>query len=442
MKRIKLDAAASVIQRHIRGFLVRMVLKRHTAAVGIQRHVVGMVTRKKLWKLNNSAVALQRTYRGYLAREAVKDLRIEMTRVVIVIQCHVRSFIAKGRVARLREERLKADIRLHAIIDLQRVWRGKKGRQKALARQAEYNREVEMHAAATKLQSIQRRQRAKKRVKSIRAQKLEGMNKAATFVRKLWLMHTTRSRYLNLKKEFQINIEAIITIQRYVRGFSVRLRMWREAVRAEEELWGVVEIQRMWRGYCGRMSWLASYENMWRREMAAARLQRHARGWVARTRINTTKRKLARAQFERARARFRAAQTIQRVVRGLLSRKVTHAWSTRIISTVVHIQRIARGHLLRKNMWAQVIEQRSVMIQAMIRGFLVRRRLMLVVAKVIMIQKKYRLHRSKPKNFRRKKFVEMQERKKSAKHIQKSYKNHLQKKEIARIQDERRSLLP
>merc|ERR1740122_422449 len=48
VRRQVMDKHASMVQRHIRGFLVRSVLKRHTAAVCIQRHAIGMLTRKKL----------------------------------------------------------------------------------------------------------------------------------------------------------------------------------------------------------------------------------------------------------------------------------------------------------------------------------------------------------------------------------------------------------
>merc|ERR1719155_341368 len=99
------------------------------------------------------------------------------------------------------------------------------------------------------------------------------MHKSATFVRKLWLAHRTRKKYLELKNEFNTHIGSIITMQRYVRGFLVRLRMWREAIRAEEELWAVVEIQRVWRGLVGRVRHEAKYEEMWKKEMAAARMQ-------------------------------------------------------------------------------------------------------------------------------------------------------------------------
>merc|ERR1719375_1886997 len=40
VRRQKLDKAAQMVQRHVRGCLVRLVLKRHTAAVTVQRVVV------------------------------------------------------------------------------------------------------------------------------------------------------------------------------------------------------------------------------------------------------------------------------------------------------------------------------------------------------------------------------------------------------------------
>merc|ERR1719420_312916 len=105
VRRQKLDKAAGVIQRHIRGFLVRLVLKRHTAAVTIQRHVVGLLTRKRMWRLNGAAIAMQRLVRGGLARRAVKDLCRELTRVVIILQRSCRGFIAKRVAAEQRNQR-------------------------------------------------------------------------------------------------------------------------------------------------------------------------------------------------------------------------------------------------------------------------------------------------------------------------------------------------
>merc|ERR1740138_1982196 len=125
------------------------------------------------------------------------------------------------------------------------------------------------------------------------------MNKAATYLRKMWLGARTRKRYRELLNEFRAHEGHIVTIQRYARGFLVRLRMWREAIRAEEELWAALEMQRVWRGYLGRVRWEAAYEGVWRREMAAVVVQRNIRGWVARCRVRRSQRKIARAEFER-----------------------------------------------------------------------------------------------------------------------------------------------
>merc|ERR1719352_2089039 len=100
------------------------------------------------------------------------------------------------------------------------------------------------------------------------------MNAAATFMRKMWLGSKTRKRYRELLNEFRTHESHIVTVQRYSRGFLVRLRMWREAIRAEEELWAALEIQRVWRGYLGRVRWENAYEVVYDREIAAMKIQR------------------------------------------------------------------------------------------------------------------------------------------------------------------------
>lgn len=457
VRRQKLDKAAGVIQRHIRGCLVRLVLKRHTAAVTIQRHVVGMLTRKQLWRLNQAAIEMQRLVRGGQARRAVTDLFRELTRVVIILQRSCRGFIAKRCTAEQRMQRERERIFLQAVVDLQRFYRGWKGRIRADGRREEYQREYQMHRSATLLQSMARRDQATKKVNTIRRDRLEKMNKSATFVRKLWLAHITRKRYLDLKSEFNAHIDSIITMQRYVRGFLVRLRMWREAIKAEEELWSAVEIQRVWRGYLGRIRWETKYEEMFFKEKAAHHIQKLIRGWLSRHRVNKIQRKLARGEFEKARLRFKGAQKIQALVRGVLVRRVIRAWRERIIHCVVNIQRIARGHAIRHKLWNLVRNQRATMIAAMVKGHLVRKRLLKLVAKVIMIQRNYRAIKGRDSKELRKKrqqdlkqqFPRMhlklsagqectrgQVRKVAAKVIQDKYSNHMQRKQITKIRIE------
>jgi hypothetical protein len=291
-----------------------------------------------------------------------------------------------------------------------------------------------MHVSATKLQAMARRDKATKRVNNIRQDRMLLMHKSATFVRKLWLAHSTRKKYLELKNEFYTHIDSIIIMQRYVRGFLVRLRMWREAIRAEEELWAVVEIQRVWRGFIGRIRHEAKYEEMWKKEMAVAKMQTLIRGWLSRVRVNKIQRKVARAEFDKARMRFRAAQRIQALIRGVLVRKVIRVWRERIIHCVVNIQRVARGHSLRRKLWNQVLHQRATMIASMARGYLTRKRLFNLIAKVIMIQKFFRhLKRWETTKMKERRIKLMSMRKAAAKVIQSKYKDHQTDKDIKAI---------
>lgn len=336
-----------------------------------------------------------------------------------------------------REHRERERISFKAITDLQRLFRGWRGRQRFEARRVEYTREFQMNQSATKLQAMARRDQATKRVNTIRQNRMSVMHKSATFVRKLWLAHITRKRYLELKSEFNTHIDSIVTMQRYVRGFLVRLRMWREAMRAEEELWAVVEIQRVWRGCLGRIRHEAKWEEMWRIETAALKLQIWIRSWLARVRVNNMKRKLARQEFDKARLRFRSAQRIQALIRGVLIRKVLRVWRERIIYCVVNIQRVARGHSLRRKLWNQVLAQRATMIASMVRGYLTRKRLFNLIAKVILIQRTFRhLKRWETRKMRDRRMKIMQQRKAAAKVIQSKYKDHQQEKDIKAIKAE------
>jgi len=337
-------------------------------------------------------------------------------------------------IERKKAMKEKERLSIKAICDMQRLFRGFKGRQRAETRRVEYTRDLQMHKSATKLQSMARRDHATKKVNSIREQRVALMHHSATFVRKLWLAHITRKRYIALKQEFNTHIDSIVVMQRYVRGFLVRLRMWREAIRAEEELWAVVEIQRIWKGFVGRLRWEAKFKETWKKEIAAAKMQAAIRGWLARTRVNKMQRKVARSEFDKARVRFRAAQKIQALIRGVLVRKVIRAWRERIISCVVHIQRVARGHALRRKLWDQVLNQRATMISSLVRGFLTRKRLFTAIAKVILIQRFFRhLKRWETKKTKERRIKLAQERKAAAKAIQSKYKDHQQDKAIEAI---------
>jgi tetratricopeptide (TPR) repeat protein len=436
VRRLKFDKAACTIQRHARGLLIRKTMRHHRAAVVIQRRVVGILTREQLRCMYKAAVKMQSLVRGAQARKRVREKRSCLTKTALTIQCALRQFFARRKVQTRRKEAMKKREKMKAAVDIQRVFRGWRGRKRVVVRRQEYGEDLERHKAATKLQAMIRRDHASKRVDEIRTDRLTTMNNAATFLRKMWLGAKTRKRYKGLVDEFRCHEQHIVTIQRYGRGFLVRLRMWREAIRAEEELWASLEIQRVYRGYKGRVRWEAAYECVYDREIAAMKIQRLIRGWLARIRVTRVRRKVARSEFERARRRFRAAQRIQAAARGMLARKRVSARMHRVIGAAVCIQRIARGHALRIRLWSQVIELRATMLTAVARGFLVRNRRFHLVAKVIHIQRFIRKWQKKPKEFRAEQVENMRERKVQAAKIQEAFRKHNEKKEIDKIQKE------
>jgi tetratricopeptide (TPR) repeat protein len=391
VRRRRFYKAAVCIQRWMRGYLVRRAMRRHNAAVIIQRHSMGLLARKHLREFNKAATAVQRIARGRQAREKVKVHEDNVNKATLKIQCAMRSWKARQIVKQRRLLRDADKAKVAAAIKIQSVHRGNMGRKKALERKRARLAELQEHAAATRIQATVRKNQATDRVDTMRHVRLQGMHKAATVIRKHWLRHIHRKRYLELRQEFNLHVDSIVTIQRYVRGFLVRLRMWRDAIRAEEELWAAVEIQRVWRGYMGRLRWELQYEAVWSREVASMRIQRYVRGWLARTRVHRMRRKLARSEFEKARRRFKSSQKIQALVRGWIVRRRTAAWRDRIVKAVVTIQRMYRGHLLRSKLWQQVLEKRAVQLQAVSRGFLIRNRRFHFIANVICIQRHYRM---------------------------------------------------
>jgi len=433
VRRLKLDKAAKCIQRHMRGILVRKILRKHRAAVTIQRHAVGMNTRTQMAKLHRAAVKCQAVIRGGLARRRVRNKRAHLQQTGITIQCALRQHQAKRRVKAKRQERDRLKARVQAVVNIQRIFRGGVGRARFNAKKRQYLIDKTRTDAATKLQAMARRDAAIKRVDKIRADKFEQMNQAATYLRKMWLGVKTRKKYKDLMEEFSRHVTYIITMQRYTRGFLVRLRMWHQAVRAERELWGALEIQRVWRGYRGRVKWEAKYEEVWRREMGAATIQRWLRGWLARVKIGRRRRRIARAEFERARQRFRAAQRLQALARGVLVRSVFSRKFRRVKKAAINMQRVHRGYMLRKRLWNQVLHLRGTHIQAHIRGFLVRRRRLHLIAKCICIQRHWRQWSQLPLEVRDRGVAQMQERKKQATVIQKKYREHAESKAVGRI---------
>mmetsp|Transcript_15288 Transcript_15288/g.35819 ORF Transcript_15288/g.35819 Transcript_15288/m.35819 type:complete len:1121 (+) Transcript_15288:150-3512(+) len=418
----KVDKAATTVQRHARGRQVRQRLRRIRAAITIQRHALGMLTRMKLAKMARAAVKMQALIRGFLGRRRALARRRFLTKTAICIQSGVRMMIGKRIVRERRTAWRFAQGKLQLALNCQRFYRGWKGRERYAAAKAAYEEDVAKYHAATKLQALARRDQAQKKVDDMRAQRLQKMAKAATFIGKMWRGYIARKKYKQLIQAFSRHEKYVITMQRFARGFLVRVRMWREAVRTEEQLWGALEIQRVWRGYLGRVRWENALEKVWRAETSAAMIQRTLRGWLARCKVGRIRRKIARSEFEQARQRFRSARKIQALARGVQVRGRFLRRLEKCRAAALVIQRIHRGHILRKQLWGETREIRALLIQARVRGFLVRNRRFHLIAKVIHIQRAYRKWLRKPQAERQARFEHMQLRKQSAARIQQQYR--------------------
>jgi len=377
-----------------------------------------MLIRRQLKRLHAAAAEMQRLVRGGQARTAVRRRRQLLVHVTLTLQRWGRGFLGRKVAGAKYNEVMKQRQRLQAIMAIQRIFRGFKGRKRAAEAANKKQAIATQHASATKIQSMARRVQATDRVERYRTDRLKVLSRAATMVRKMWLSYIVRRRYLELRQELSSHVREVITMQRYVRGFLVRLRMWREAINAEDQQWAAVEIQRCWRGYLGRLKWELQYEQQWSREAAAMRLTRHLRGWLARTRVKRMRKRAARADFERARQRFKASQRIQAMIRGVLVRKIISAWRENIVSNLVRIQRVWRGHKMRKLLWDSLLHQRATKIAAHIRGWLVRRRRLRLIAGVVLIQKAMRRFRLRSSDVKKKAIEKAKQREASATAIQ------------------------
>merc|ERR1712054_173442 len=101
----------------------------------------------------------------------------------------MRSWKARQIVKQRRLLRDADKAKVEAAIKIQSVHRGNMGRKKALERKRARLAELQEHAAATRIQATVRKNQATDRVDTMRHVRLQGMNKAATVIRKHWLRH-------------------------------------------------------------------------------------------------------------------------------------------------------------------------------------------------------------------------------------------------------------
>jgi len=390
VRKHKLFSAAAEIQRHVRGFQLRLTFKRHHAAGVIQRCFAGYLCRKELRFLHNQARRIQEVVRRAQDRKKAQQMQDTMMARARMIQRTFRRRLLRLRRQKASHERQQQEQRIRCATNMQRYYRGWKGRERASARKAEWQEEQLQRTAATRIQSAYRQRLSRRDAAARRSKQLRDNNSAAVRIRKNWLRYITRKKFVHRMKCLKESTVPTIVIQRYARGYLLRNRLWHEAIHSEERQWASIEVQRVWRGYLGRLAWGRRFEERYSQEAAATRLQRFVRGWLARTRVMRMKRRIARQELEQARRRFKAAQLIQARVRGVQTRMRMLGWFRATGLAARRIQRCWRGYHLRQLMWQQVLGNRVLVIQATVRMFLVQCRQRDLVIAVKKIQRFYR----------------------------------------------------
>mmetsp|Transcript_17212 Transcript_17212/g.48011 ORF Transcript_17212/g.48011 Transcript_17212/m.48011 type:complete len:1169 (+) Transcript_17212:260-3766(+) len=271
--------AAITIQKLYRGYVVRDAVtawKRECAALCIQTTWRMYWASKNLYKVL-AAIHIQRAWRHHSARSGAKHAIAAM-----VVQRSVRAHLARRELAGLQARR-------DAAMTLQRVQRGRKGRQQAKRRKYEslVQKRVERETeAVVVLQAIQRGRLARKKAAVLRRR--QDRVKAATTLQAAWRGRTGRQEAFSAKqqrsaiviqRQFRMHRskkqlkhhKASRTLQTWIRGVHARRRLrFMKQHRAMGFHSAATEIQRHWRGF--------HYRRTRQTKAAAIKIQANWRG--------------------------------------------------------------------------------------------------------------------------------------------------------------------
>jgi len=239
-----------------------------------------------------------------------------------------------------------------------------------------------------------------------------------------------------LKRSFKAHQGAIVVIQRFARGFLVRLRLVKGRTSLLERIEAATNIQKTWRGFRGCREYESWAEVVYSRPIAAARIQSCWRGFAVRLALRRQRAATARGMFEVARARFYAAQRIQAVARGGQVRHRLRSRKAAVAHSVVLIQRAFRRYLTWKVVWYKAREKQAVVIQKQARRMLVQQRLKHVHQHAAIVQVSYRAHLRQVQarsQTREQCQATAKRRADAARSIQRFWRQHQQQLEQARI---------
>lgn len=342
----KFNAAANVVQRWWR---VRM----------LQREVDARIQTKRLRRMHDAAVVIQRNYRGYSCRKAIPEYFRERTIATVVMQTYLRGYMARKRYLEVRR----------ATIVVQKWWRRNKDMH------AQRKRFVELREATL---TVQQRWRANKLTK-IQSEKFNELRQATVLVQRRFRANLKRKQamqqFVQLKqmtifvqRKFRANQrmkmerrtflqlkQATITIQRRFRDFKLMQRIQLNFVKVQ---YSSMVIQRYFRGYLAMKRERKTFEQL---KQAARVVQRRFRANIEMRRVRDQYLKLKGAVAlveNRYRANFLAksqkmsylrlkwaAVAVQRQYRATLAMRSALVEYHHTREQIIKIQRYFRGYL-------------------------------------------------------------------------------------------------
>jgi hypothetical protein len=367
------NAAATDIQRRFRGFKTRRLLERD----------------REIAKLASAAVRLQSTFRGYRCRVRWPGLKMELQKeqrekAAIVIQAAMRRKLARNRRELLLEER----VRHNAAVIIQSTWRGsapRKEKRRLILKKRE-------NIAAVDIQRVYRGHLGKQQRLLKEEQKY--LHATATKLQCSW-----RGRLGRIQGK---QIIASKKIQARWRGKSERNRFQKQ-LRAREEHRAAEKIQAGWHGKKGRRR-----HHHRRRQVSAAKVQRHFRGHVCR-------------KEKRELRKHRAATTIAAHHRGRCGRRYVH--QTR---SSISLQSAWRGYSARRMVAARV--EAADYLAKVMRGYMARQLVKLMVRRKVMNMQATKMQALARGRKKRKMFKDMKHQQSSASSIQQAFRSKKNRK--------------
>jgi len=388
--RLGQDRAANKLQRVMKGWMVRQHVRKHKGARDFQKMGMGMVTRMKLDVLQAAALTIQRVFRGWSDRLAVSELVRAECRAAIFLQ---RLWRTRLRLRKLAQEKFELEEYVLLVLSATRVqvyFRGNTARKRCKMLRNQEKARMVIHVKAARIQGLFRMRVAKAFVSEVRQTKLANMKSAATTIRADWLCYVSRKWYLSLLRWYQQQVTAILTIQRYIRRNFEAVRQQKYNERKRQLLLSAVLIQREFRGKEGRKYHRDIIEDEVVCNYSAVRIQNLVRGWLIRLQWRRSFRQRKREEFLRTRRRFEAARTIQSALRRLFAVKLVQRRRRRETESCVVITSKWHGHERRQALSDHVELLKLIVIQSLVRGFLVRRRLRRMRRGTLAIQHAYR----------------------------------------------------